>query len=158
METTKRVRYPTNEDIVMIGHTDDTRIRTGIFMIPIDSNQEKFLFEKETLMYDCSIGRIPIDMNNVYLIGFLDIKSDEDINFLRNPRMKWCNDAHSGSIIPRNYDYSTNTGDIIDSTAAKVGRCAWQETFDNVKMYLFGHARLGYPEKVCVFRRMFLIK
>lgn len=154
METSARVRYPTDEDIVVIGHIDEnTRYRIVVYMIPITDAQDSFLREEGSITIKTSIGTFNIEIRDVYLTGMLDLTEDSDVDFLRNPKLQWCNNIHAGSFIPRNYDYETNTGDIIDSTVAKHGRCATVETFDNIKMFLFGHARLGYPDKVCVFRK-----
>ena len=154
MENPMRVRYPTNEEIVTVGQVRDVRYTTVVFMSSLsDEELEKLTIDESIIINREGINH-EVKLSNIYLAGSPNLKDKEDIDDIKSIG-KWCSNIHSGSFIPRNYDYNTNTGDLVE-VACNKKICAYVETFDNLKMFKFGYARLGCPKNVVLFKKIVL--
>lgn len=153
-----RVKYPTDNSIVSIGAVREGRYTNVIFMAKITDEQLDALSCEQNIIVGEQNAMHEINLSNIYLAGPVDLNDEESVDEIRNVRNRWCSDSHGGSFIPRNYDYKTNTGDLITVTEdlKQHNICATVETFDNLKMFMFGHAKLGYPKNIVVFKKVIL--
>lgn len=152
IENPTRILYPSNEDVVLLGKiTENTKYSTGVLMTKFTEGHREQLEKTGYLLLKFPHATYSIDAKDIYLYGSISTKEDYDELLASN--FKWWNDTR-GSFVPGNYDYDSNTGDsYLNMKNEKKPKLV--ETFDNETIYKFGHARLGKPKEVIIFKQLY---
>lgn len=146
----KRVQFPTSEELVMLGRESNERKYCCIMMMALTAKNKASLDKNGFIVNPLNNEIIPQD--NIILYGDVDFKTEKDVDDWNSCGFNWCDDIH-GSFVPLDFDYETNTGLGIEVNYFTV-RPALRETYDTKLMYLYGHARLGKPKEVVIFKKM----
>lgn len=153
METhSKRIQFPTDEELVMLGRVASGKIATNFMMARITDDDMQNIEERGYFRLKKEI----IDNKDFIFYGRVNVENPNDVEEFKTYNFIW-SDITPGSFIPHDFDYNTCTGSAIWVGSNKY-LPRFVETFDPVKMYAYGFARLGKPKNVLVFKRRSLIR
>lgn len=152
-KVSKRIQYPTDEVIALLGKTVLGHYATKYFMIGLNKENENNIDSKG--FFVLPNGEI-IHREQGVFCGSVDIEDSKDAQEFRNLNFIF-SDLCPGSFVPADFNYKDCTGEATDIGNGKyVPRLI--ETFDPVNMYRFAHAKLGKPKKVVIFKRTSIMR
>jgi len=142
----------TNLDYQLIcSHSINKFEKELIVIIPITEKEEKQL-DKGFLQTTRDNQTFNIHSNEIICYGEIDFNTgSEDYDVIED--MKWLDHLEAkGICIPSDYNYTNHT---CYPPGRKV---RWTETFNPAVLAQYIHARLGKPERCCIFKEKINVK
>lgn len=139
-----KIALPNDRKLKIISKFMYFGTRYAVVITSINENQEKSLDNGESIELN---EKFIVNPKDVYCYGEIDFSNDDDINTINN--FDWICDPVKGESIPAHYNYETHTCESIN---LHIGE---HETFDNVKIAMYGHGCIGKPKRCLIFKCKF---